>query len=83
MSFEIGERIRTCAQNPNGHTRLPKYLERREGRIVQKVGVFPFSDARATDPSSTRNETLYTVEFEHGACRVRADLFEPYLEKTA
>ena len=70
-------------QNPGGHTRLPKYLERREGRIVRKLGAFPFSDARASDPFATQTEALYTVEFDEGAYRVRADLFEPYLEPTA
>jgi hypothetical protein len=80
MTYEIGQRIRTRPQKADGHTRLPKYLERRDGLIVQKVGAFPFSDDRAENPSSIRNETLYTVEFEQGTHRVRADLFESYLE---
>jgi nitrile hydratase subunit beta len=80
MMFDIGQRVRTRAQNAQGHTRLPKYLECREGRIVARLGEYPFADERARDPSVARSETLYTVEFEQNAHAVRADLFESYLE---
>lgn len=78
MSFEIGAQVRTRAQTPEGHTRLPKYLERRSGRIVHALGVFPFPDDRVRQ--SSRAEALYTVEFIEDGHAVRADLFEPYLE---
>lgn len=80
MAFEMDQRVRTRAQNPNGHTRLPKYLERREGRIVARLGAYPFPDDRARDAATTHNEVLYTVEFGEADHAVCADLFEPYLE---
>jgi hypothetical protein len=78
MIFDAGVRVRTRAQTPNGHTRLPKYLAGREGRIVQNLGTFAFPDDVIRN--IVRNVTLYTVEFADGDLVVRADLFEPYLE---
>jgi hypothetical protein len=80
MPFELGARVRTRAQVLEGHTRLPKYLERRDGCIVRSLGAYPFADERARNASTSRKEALYTVEFSEGAHTVRADLFEPYLE---
>jgi hypothetical protein len=80
MAFEIGQRVRTRAQAPQGHTRLPKYLERREGRVVDILGNYPFADDRARNALNARNQALYTIEFEQGEHAVRADLFEEYLE---
>jgi hypothetical protein len=80
MPFEPGERVRTRAQASDGHTRLPKYLQRREGCIVQFLGDYPFADDRARNAATARDEALYTVEFNEGSHTVRADLFEPYLE---
>lgn len=79
MSFEIGAQVRTRAQAPDGHTRLPKYLELRTGRVVHALGAFPFPDDRVRQ--SSRSEALYTVEFIEDGHVVRADLFEPYLER--
>lgn len=79
MAFEPHQAVRTRAQSEDGHTRLPKYLQHRNGRIVNVVGRYPFADDRARGRNG-RDEVLYTVEFDEGTHAVRADLFEPYLE---
>lgn len=78
MSFDAGMRVRTRAQSTSGHTRLPKYLAKREGRIVYKLGAFAFPDDAVRHIK--RSEMLYTVEFVDGGLVIHADLFEPYLE---
>lgn len=80
MRFEPGDRVQTRTQAAKGHTRLPNYLQRRVGRIVNFIGEYPFADDRARNAATARNEALYTVEFNEGGHTVRADLFEPYLE---
>ncbi len=81
--FEVGARVRTCEQRPDGHTRLPRYLERRSGRIVHVLGDFRFADDAAHVGIKARAQTLYTVEFALKGHTVRADLFESYLESDA
>jgi hypothetical protein len=80
MGFEIGHRVRSRAQVSRGHTRLPSYLQCREGCVVGVLGAYPFPDDRAHNSTNARTEALYTVEFQLGDHAVRADLFEPYLE---
>jgi nitrile hydratase subunit beta len=86
--FSVGERVRTRLMNPPGHTRLPRYLVGRSGRIEMVLGTFAFSDRRAAGVRSAQ-ETAYTVRFAaedvFGADADRrgsicADLFESYLE---
>lgn len=78
--FEVGARVRTREQRSGGHTRLPHYLEHRTGCVVGVLGEFRFADEAAERGMAASKQTLYTVEFEYGAHRVRADLFESYLE---
>jgi hypothetical protein len=78
--FEIGSRVRTRAKRGEGHTRLPAYLQLRDGRIVAVLGRFRFADEGAVRGTQARDEMLYTVEFGGPEHTVRADLFEPYLE---
>jgi hypothetical protein len=80
MAFECGARVRTRAQRPDGHTRLPAYLERSSGRIVAVLGAFRFADDAAKRGVRASSEMLYTVEFDRGDHFVHADLFESYLE---
>jgi hypothetical protein len=78
--FEMGARVRTRKKRLDGHTRLPKYLERRSGRVVCVLGRFRFADDAAAAGASAPEQTLYTVEFEQDGHRICADLFESYLE---
>jgi nitrile hydratase len=88
MAFDPGDRIRTRAMNPEGHTRLPAYLRGREGTIERAIGAFPFSDDRAAGRPYDR-QMLYTVRFDGAEIwgkdaepesSICADLFESYLE---
>lgn len=80
MGFETGARVRTRAQRNTGHTRLPRYLAGRSGRIVSVLGDFRFADVAAECGTDAPAQTLYTVEFDDADHTVHADLFESYLE---
>jgi hypothetical protein len=81
--LEIGTRVRTRAKRSEGHTRLPRYLQQRDGQIVAVLGRFRFADEAAERGIDARDEMLYTVEFGAEEYTVRADLFESYLEPQA
>jgi nitrile hydratase len=89
--FRAGDRVRTRATNPEGHTRLPRYLCDRRGTIEAVHGVYPLPDVRAYGVSlaACKKEVLYTVLFEGGEVwrdrareplSVSADLWDSYLE---
>ncbi|HEY1977818.1 MAG TPA: SH3-like domain-containing protein [Candidatus Baltobacteraceae bacterium] len=88
MSFNLGDRVRTRLNNPEGHTRLPAYLRGRTGRIERVIGAYPFADERAL-AGTAAVQTLYTVCFagidvwgdDAQAATISADLFESYLER--
>ncbi len=81
--FEVGARVRTREQRPTGHTRLPRYLQQRIGRVVRVLGAVRFADDAAVQGARAPEQMLYTVEFEANGHRVCADLFESYLERDA
>jgi nitrile hydratase len=87
--FKVDDLVRARVMHPEGHTRLPRYVRGRTGRIVRRHGahVFPDSSAhgKGEDP-----RWLYTVAFaatELWGAQARAgdevllDLWEPYLER--
>jgi nitrile hydratase len=89
--FRIGDRVRTRAVNPEGHTRLPRYLCDRAGTIEAVHGTYPRPDERALGVALEQctKETLYTVFFEGGEVwreravepvSISADLWDSYLE---
>jgi nitrile hydratase subunit beta len=89
--FRAGDRVRTRAANPEGHTRLPRYLCDRKGTVEVVHGVYPLPDERARGVSleSCTKETLYTVVFDGGEVwrqrsteplAISADLWDSYLE---
>lgn len=45
--FAVGQRVRTRADAPDHHTRLPGYARGRIGRITQQRGVHVFADSHA------------------------------------
>jgi hypothetical protein len=74
MRFSEGARVRTIVENPSGHTRLPAYLQGREGRIERLYAGLP--------------QGLYTVIFDArdvwgkdapANVSISADLAEGYL----
>jgi nitrile hydratase len=89
--FRPGDRVRTRAKNPEGHTRLPRYLCDRAGIIESAHGVCPLPDERALgiELANCKKEMLYTVLFEGGEVwhersveplSLSADLWDSYLE---
>jgi nitrile hydratase len=85
--FQPGDRVRTRAMNPMGHTRLPRYARGRTGVIERDHGVFVFPDTHAHGQGE-KPQLLYNVAFpahelwgaEGGEGeRVFIDIFEDYL----
>ena len=89
--FRSGDWVRTRDVNPEGHTRLPRYLCGRRGTIEAVHGVYPLPDERARGVSlaNCTKEVLYTVVFDgrevwRERCSeplsLSADLWDSYLE---
>lgn len=72
--FAVGERVRALNINPQGHTRLPRYVRGKLGQIsgVQGCHVFPDSNARGEGENP---EWLYSISFS------AQELFGPDAEK--
>ncbi|MDP4004083.1 nitrile hydratase subunit beta [Methylobacterium sp. NEAU K] len=86
--FAVGDAVIARNMHPTGHTRLPRYVRGRRGRIERIDGVFVYPDTSAH--GAGENPTwLYTVGFtarelwgESGdpGGLVTVAAFEPYLE---
>ncbi len=85
--FALGARVVAKVMAPAGHTRLPRYVRGRPGRVVLHHGAHVFPDAHAHGRGEAP-EHLYTVAFaaadlwgaEAQGGEVRVDCWEPYLE---
>jgi nitrile hydratase len=88
--FSVGDAVRTLEMNPAHHTRLPRYVRGKVGRIVALRGahVFPDTNARGL---GEQPQWLYTVRFDAHelwgpdttASSVCTDCWEPYLAPAA
>jgi nitrile hydratase beta subunit len=88
--FRIGDRIRTLADQPNHHTRLPAYARGKNGVIERVHGAHVFPDTHAQGLGESP-QWLYTVAFAakelwREAARephsvISVDAFEPYLTR--
>ena len=66
-AFAAGERVRTCADHPAGHTRLPRYARGKVGTVLAVRGAHVFADRNAVPagtPAPGEARWLYTVEFD-------------------
>jgi nitrile hydratase len=86
--FKVGDSVRTKNFNPTGHTRLPRYVRGRQGRIEAVRDGFVFPDTNA-DHRGENPQWVYTVAFDgreiwgEGAdptLTVSIDAWESYLE---
>ena len=86
--FAVGEAVRARRLNPDGHTRLPRYVRGCVGEIAALHGAQTFPDANAAG-LGPQPQPLYQVRFEARELwgdRARAndavylDLWEAYLE---
>jgi hypothetical protein len=85
--FGIGARVQARTADPDGHTRLPRYVRGHQGEIVDDHGRWPLPDAEVRGIS--RTEQVYAVRFAAdelwgtGSHSVVVDLWESYLEEAA
>jgi nitrile hydratase beta subunit len=87
--FDVGDGVQARVMNPRGHTRLPRYVRGRKGRIARIHGVHVFPDANAAGRGEDP-QWLYSVAFDatevwgpdaRPGDLVHLDLWEPYLER--
>jgi len=81
--------VRARNLNPTGHTRLPRYVRGKVGKIDRDHGVYNFPDSSAEGRGAKRQH-VYSVRFtgrelwgEQASERhfVYIDLWDDYLEK--
>jgi len=86
--FAVGDQVRAKVMHPTGHTRLPRYVRGRAGRIESIHGVHVYPDSSAAgggeDPRWLYSVSFYAAELwgaeGHRGDAVLLDLWEPYLE---
>jgi len=84
--FKAGDKVTARRLNPEGHTRLPRYLRGHAGTIIRIHGAHVFPDSNSCGEGEDP-QWLYTVEFKGSevwgtatTATICADLWEPYLE---
>jgi nitrile hydratase len=86
VRFPLGSQVRARADDPDHHTRLPRYLRGHVGEVIVAGQEWPLPDDVARGIASPRVETVYAVRFTAaelwgaGDHTVTADLWERYLE---
>ena len=61
--FAAGDAVVTRNINPHSHTRLPRYVRGRRGRVEQNHGIFLFPDTNAVGAGG-KPQHVYSVRFE-------------------
>ncbi len=86
--FQVGDDVMVKNEHPRGHTRRPRYVRGRRGRVHIDHGVYPFPDTRAHGLGD-KPQHCYSVKFAatelwgsrgNPRDRVYVDLFDDYLE---
>jgi nitrile hydratase len=87
-AFAIGQRVRAKRMDPEGHTRLPRYVRGHVGTVQLNHGCHVFADAHAAGEGEAP-QWLYTVRFDarelwgasaNPADSVSVDAWQSYLE---
>jgi nitrile hydratase len=90
--FAVGQRVRALNLNPQGHTRLPRYVRGHVGTVVLHHGSHVLPDQHVNKmlpPFDGTAEHLYTVVFDgtelwgpqaEAGHQVSVDAWESYLE---
>ena len=63
QKFKEGDLVRAVNIHPKGHTRVPRYVRGRRGRVEKVHGVFVFPDSHAAT-GDENPQWLYAVRFE-------------------
>jgi nitrile hydratase subunit beta len=85
--FAAGSRVRARTADPDGHTRLPRYVRGHVGEVLAVRGDWPLPDLVVRGIS--RAEPVYAVRFAaadlwgRGSHSVTLDLWESYLEEVS
>lgn len=61
--FAPGDTVVTRNLNPTSHTRLPRYVRGRRGRVERDQGIFLFPDTNALGEDG-KPQHVYSVRFE-------------------
>jgi nitrile hydratase len=83
--FATGDRVRARSADPDGHTRLPRYIRGHVGEVVAVRDTWALPDQAVR--GHTRPELVYAVRFEarelwgSGTHSVTLDLWESYVEE--
>jgi nitrile hydratase subunit beta len=83
--FAVGDVVRVREWHPLGHTRAPRYVQGKRGRVVRLDGVFSIPDVEY-HCDEMRLEPTYSVRFEASELwggpgdPVHVDVWESYLE---
>lgn len=85
--FSVGDHVVVVNNNPQSHTRAPRYVRGRVGKVISHHGAHIFADEHSASGNKSA-EHLYGVRFESSELwgegeadnsAVFLDLFEPYL----
>ena len=85
--YSPGTRIRVRADDPDHHTRMPRYVRGHVGEIVAALDRWPLPDDAARGIVPPRVQTCYAVRFSamdlwgSGDHTVTVDLWESYLDR--
>jgi hypothetical protein len=84
--FVPGDRVRTRATDPAGHTRLPRYARGAVGVLVEQAGMHPLADDRARglggDPQPVWHVRFAAADlFGTGDHSVTVELWQTYLTR--
>src|SRR5262249_62276498 len=60
--FKRGDRVRARNLNPQGHTRIPRYVRGKTGMVRTDYGLYVFADTNAHHSGDYRQH-VYSVEF--------------------
>lgn len=83
--FAVGDAVRVREWHPLGHTRAPRYVQGKRGKVVRLDGVFSVPDV-AYHCDRTRREPTYSVRFEavelwgEPGDPVHVDVWQSYLD---
>jgi Nitrile hydratase beta subunit len=83
--FAAGDRVRARSADPDGHTRLPRYIRGHVGEVLEVCAAWALPDQAVR--GVIRAEPVYTVRFGaaelwgSGSHSVILDLWESYVEE--
>jgi nitrile hydratase subunit beta len=83
--FAAGSRVRARAADPDGHTRLPRYVRGHVGEVIEVRATWPLPDQAVR--GIVHAEPVYAVRFPaaglwgSGSHWVIIDMWESYLEE--